>query len=165
MARVSKPSSLRTDRKISKAELKKREEIEQQLMGNADDVHSVPAYLTDYEKIYYTWLVNELKETNLITNIDKPLLEQTANCLHIMRQCDEHIRANGILVEKTDRYGNCEERENPSIKIKLNYQTKYASLCNQLGLSPAARASLANKAAMQAQQEADPMYQLLSGGM
>lgn len=161
MGRVSKPSSLRTDRKISKAELKRREELEKQLMGNADNVHSVPDYLNDYEKIYYSWLTHEVEISGLITNIDKPLLEQTANCLWIMRQCDDHINKNGILVEKTDRYGNCEEKENPSIKIKLNYMTKYAALCNQLGLSPAARATLAGKAAQIAQEEADPLVQAL----
>lgn len=161
MARVSKPSSLRTDRKVSKAELQRRAEIEEQLMGNSDDVHSVPEYLNEYEKIYYTWLTHEIEISGLITNIDKPLLEQTANCLFIMRQCDDHINKNGILVEKTDRYGNCEEKENPSIKIKLNYMTKYASLCNQLGLSPAARATLAGKAAQQAAEANDPLLQIL----
>ena len=98
MARLSKPSSLRTDRKISKEELQKRMEIEQQLMGSSDDIKSIPDYLNDYEKIYYKWLVNEVEISGLITNIDKPLLEQVANCLFIMKECDNHINDNGILI-------------------------------------------------------------------
>ena len=161
MARLSKPSSLRTDRKISKEELQKRMEIEQQLMGNSDDIKSIPDYLNEYETIYYKLLFNEVEISGLITNIDKPLLEQVANCLFIMKECDNHINDNGILVGKTDRYGNFEEKENPCIKIKLNYMSKYASLCNQLGLSPAARATLAAKAIQRAQDEADPLLQIL----
>jgi len=161
VSRNKKPASLKRGKSESKEELKRREEIERQLMGNSDDVKSIPEYLSDEEKIYYEWLVNELEVSNILSNIDKPLLEQTANCIHIMRKCDDHIRANGILVPKFDKFGNLEEKQNPSIKVKLDYQTKYASLCNQLGLSPAARAALAGRQMEQAQQEQDPLAQAL----
>lgn len=132
-------------------------------MGDSDDVKNVPDYLTDEEKIYYSWLIKEIEISGIITNIDKPLIEQVANCLYIMRQCDDHIRQNGILVRKVDRYGNVEDKENPSIKVKLNYQTKYAALCNQLGLSPAARSALAGRQLEAKQQEEDPLVQALKG--
>ena len=161
MPRVSKPASLRTDRKISKEEIQTREEIEEQLMGNSDNVKSIPNYLNDLEKIYYKWLTEEIEISGLVTNIDKPLLEQTANCLYVMRKCDEHINKNGLLVEKYDRNGNMEEKPNPSIKIKLDYMTKYASLCNQLGMSPSARATLASKSLQAQEEENDVLKQIL----
>jgi len=165
MPRQKKPATLKKGKSETKEQLKRREEIETQLMGNSDNVKSVPEYLTDEEKIYYAWLANEIEISGVITNLDKPLLEQTANCLYIMRQCDDHIRANGILVTKPDRFGNLEDKENPSIKIKLNYQTKYAALCNQLGLSPASRAALAGRQIEMKEEKDDPLLKVLRGGV
>lgn len=163
MSRARKPASLKKGKSESREQLKKREEIEKKLMGNTNDIKNIPDYLTDEEKVYYEWLINEIEISGILTNLDIPLVEQTANCLHIMRQCDDHIRQNGILVTKVDRYGNMEDKENPSIKVKLNYQTKYAALCNQLGLSPAARSALAGRQ-LEAKQEAeDPLLKALRG--
>lgn len=164
MARQRKPSSLKKGNSENKRQLAEREAIERQLMGNSDDVKSIPEYLSEEEKVYYRWLTEEIEICGIITNLDKPLLEQTANCLWVMHQCDSHIRENGVLVSKADRFGLIEEKENPSIKIKLAYQSKYASLCNQLGLSPAARASLAGKKAEAKEQENDVLLKILQGG-
>lgn len=163
LSRPRKPSSLKKGKSESKEQLAKREEIERQLMGNSDDVKSIPEYLNEEEKVYYKWLVNEIEICGLITNLDKPLLEQTANCLWVMNQCDEHIRKNGILIQKVDKFGLIEEKENPSIKIKLSYQTKYASLCNQLGLSPASRAALASRKMEAKENDEDPVIKVLRG--
>lgn len=161
MAKQRKPAGLKKGKSESKEQLKRREELEKQLMGSDDNVKNIPEHLTEEEKIYYKWLVNEIEIAGIITNLDIPLLEQTANCLYIMRQCDDNIRINGILVQKIDRFGNIEDKPNPSIKIKLDYQTKYATLCNQLGLSPASRASLAGRQAEVKAEEADPLFQAL----
>lgn len=163
MGKMKRPASLKKGKSENKQQLAEREEVEKKLMGNSDDVQVVPEYLTDEEKIYYTWLIHEIEICGLISNLDKPLLEQTANCLWVMHKCDEHIRANGILVSKPDRFGLVEEKENPSIKIKLSYQSKYQTLCNSLGLSPAARAGLASKKIEAKQNEEDPLLKILRG--
>ena len=165
MARQRKPASLKQGNSENKEELKRREELEKQLMGNDDNVRNIPEHLTEEEKIYYRWLVNEIEIAGVICNLDIPLLEQTANCLHIMRLCDDNIRKNGILVQRIDRFGNIEDKENPAIKVKLNYQTKYATLCNQLGLSPASRANLAGLQAKVSEEEKDPLLQILKEGI
>lgn len=145
------------------AQKKHREEIENALKGNSDNVKNIPEYLSSDEKIYYKWLAEEIEISGLLTNLDIPLLEQTANCLYIMRSCDDEIRKNGILINCVDRYGNENLKANPSIKIKLDYMTKYTTLCNQLGLSPAARASLAGKQIEAKQESEDPILKLLKG--
>lgn len=164
MGQARKPASLKKGKSENKTQLAKREAIEKALMGNTNEVHQVPSYLSYEEQIYYTWLVNEIEICGIISNLDKPLLEQTANCLWIMHQCDKHIRENGVLISKADRFGLIEEKENPSIKIKLSYQSKYQTLCNSLGLSPAARAGLAGKKLEAQQNEQDPLLKILQGG-
>lgn len=165
MSRARRPASVKKGKSETKEHLKRREEIEQMLKGSDDEIYAVPNYFTEEEKIYYKWLVDELKDLNILSNLDKPLLEQTANCIWIMRKCDDEIRENGIIVQKVDRYGNLEDKENPAIKIKLNFQTKYTTLCNQLGLSPSARATIADKQIMAKQEEQDPLLQLIKGGI
>lgn len=162
MARARKPANLKKGNSETVAQRKRREEIEKALRGNDDNVKNIPDYLSNDEKIYYKWLIDELEISGLITNLDIPIIEQTANCLYIMRNCDDTIRTEGILIKSFDKFGNEVTKPNPAIKIKLDYQTKYAALCNQLGLSPAARASLAGKQ-MDAKNEAqDPVLKLLS---
>lgn len=165
MGKARKPAGLKKGKSESKEQLKRREEIEKQLMGSDDNVRNIPEYLSAEEQIYYRWLTNEIEIAGIITNLDIPLLEQTANCLHIMRQCDDNIRDNGILVQKIDRFGNIEDKPNPAIKIKLDYQTKYATLCNQLGLSPASRATLAGRQAEVKAEEGDALLQILKEGI
>ena len=71
MARQRKPSSLKQGKSENKEQLAEREAIERQLMGNSDNVSSIPEYLSDEEKIYYEWLINELEICGIITNLDK----------------------------------------------------------------------------------------------
>lgn len=160
MARPRKPANLKGGKSESKEELKNRDLIEQALKGNTDDVENAPEHLNNIEQLYYKWLIKEIKSSNIISNLDKPLLEQVANCLWVMFECDEHIREVGLLVKKLDRYGIEEEKENPSIKIKLNYQTKYLAFCGQLGLSPSSRASLAGSALSEEIKKEDKFLQL-----
>lgn len=161
MARARAVASAKKGNSETKAQLKRRQEIEEALRGNDDEVKVIPKYLTKEEKVYYQWLLEELEVSGLITNLDKPIIEQTANCLYIMREADDLIRNEGILVKDYDKYGNEKQKQNPAIKVKLDYQAKYASLCNQLGLSPAARASLAGKQIEAKQEQLDPVLQLL----
>lgn len=154
---------LKKGKSESKEQLQRREELERQLMGNNDNVHNIPEHLCEEEQIYYKWLIQELEISGIITNLDIPLLEQTANSLWMIRQASDHIRENGILVLKQDRFGNIEEKENPSIKILQNTQTKYNTLCGQLGLSPAARASLAGKQAEVKEESEDELLKILRG--
>ena len=65
------------------------------------------------------------------------------------------------MVNGADKYGNPIPKENPAVKIELNYMTKYGQLCNQLGLSPSARASLAQKKIDDKEKEQDPLLQIL----
>src|SRR5699024_7207227 len=105
----------------------------------------IPEYLDDLSKGYYIFILNELKDTGVLCNVDKPTLEQTADCLSKIRQADEIINQEGIMVESMDRYGNITAKEHPMIKTKQTYLQRYMQLSNCLGLDPSARASLAAK--------------------
>ena len=123
MSRQRKPAVLKQGKSESKAQLKQREQIEQMLSGRDDLVYSVPQNLDSKGQMFYKFIVEELRHANILTNIDIPLVEQTADCLSKMRECDILIEKMGLFYEELDRYGNKKMVENIAIKTKLNLFT------------------------------------------
>lgn len=162
MARPSKPASLTVGNSETKKQKEERELMEQSLKGQVNMVYSVPEHLDDMAKIYYEFIVEELRYANILTDIDIPIVEQTADCLSKIRQCDDMINKLGLFYEEEDRYGHTKVVENVAVKTKLNLLTKYGQFCVQLGLSPSSRANLASKKIEAKQNEDDPLLQILN---
>ena len=138
MARQRKPAALKQGKSESKAQLQQRKQIEDMLNGDDDLVYSVPQNLDAKGQVFYQFIVEELRHANILTNIDIPLIEQTADCLSKMRDCDIMLEKNGLFYEELDRYGNSKLVENVAMKTKLNLMTKYSQFCNALGDIPKA---------------------------
>ena len=85
MARQRKPAALKQGKSESKAQLQQRKQIEDMLNGDDDLVYSVPQNLDAKGQVFYQFIVEELRHANILTNIDIPLIEQTADCLSKMR--------------------------------------------------------------------------------
>ena len=132
MARQRKPAALKQGKSESKAQLQQRKQIEDMLNGDDDLVYSVPQNLDAKGQVFYQFIVEELRHANILTNIDIPLIEQTADCLSKMRDCDIMLEKNGLFYEELDRYGNSKLVENVAMKTKLNLMTKYSQFCNAL---------------------------------
>lgn len=163
MARQRKPASLKQGKSETKEQLEIRQGIEQQLLGGTDKIGIVPNHLNDLAKVYYQFLVDELEISGLLSNLDIPLLEQTSDSLSKIRECDEALNAEGLVIRGTDRYGHEFQKENPYVRVKMNYLNQFRNLANQLGLSPSSRASLAGKKIDAKEEEEDPLLQILRG--
>jgi P27 family predicted phage terminase small subunit len=161
MAPARKPASLKKGKSESKEQLKIREEAEKQLIGNIDLIKIIPDYLDELAQFYYKFLVTELEISDILSNLDIPLLEQTADSLSKMRQADDIINRSGLLIDQLDRYGNSQLKEHPAISIKQKYLNQFRALSQQLGLSPASRAQLAGMKVALKEDEDDPLLQLL----
>lgn len=163
MARQKKPASLKQGKSESKEQLAYRDQIEQQLLGNADKISTIPEHLNDMAQVYYQFLITELEISGILSNLDIPLLEQTADTLSKIRDCDDALNEQGLVIEGIDRYGQTFAKENPYVKIKMAYLNQFRNLSNQLGLSPSSRASLAAKQIEQKEEEEDPVLKILRG--
>jgi P27 family predicted phage terminase small subunit len=163
MARQKKPASLKAGKSETKEQLAVREEIEKQLLGGTDKIATVPSHLNDLAQVYYQFLVNELEIGGLLSNLDIPLLEQTADTLSKIRECDSALNQQGLVLSGVDRYGHDYAKENPYVKIKMGYLNQFRNLANQLGLSPSSRAALASKKIDKQAEEEDPLLKVLRG--
>ena len=162
MAMPRKPASLKKGNTESKEMLKERELLEEKLRGNDNLLEEVPAHLDEYAKEYYVFLIEELKESGLLCNLDIPTIANAADCVSKMIECDNIINRDGLIEVSYDKFGTPIKKENPAIKTKHNYMTKYVQLSNALGLDPSSRASLAAKKIEAKETQASPLMQILN---
>lgn len=163
MARPRKPASLKAGNSETKEQLAAREEVEKQLLGSTDKIKNEPEHLSELSKVYYKYLVEELEISGVLSNLDIPVLEQTADCLSKIRECDDNLNERGLVIKRIDRYGHENEVKNPYVDIKMAYLNQFRALANQLGLSPSSRASLASKKIEQKVEDEDPLLKILRG--
>lgn len=137
MARPPKPIALMTSN-LSKEEVENRKEAEKKVKGNNNKVYRPRKELPDQVKSIYKSIANELKEADVLSNLDIDLLETTAYAIYRMRQARDRINKDGIVITTPKGIA-----KHPAINIEKDYQSIFQNGCIQLGLSPSARAKLA----------------------
>lgn len=157
MARPKKPANLQTGHTYSKAQLQEMARLEEEICCADDVVNIVPEYLNEYAKIYYQYLIGNLRESGInVCNLDRPLIETTADCLsriYIARKC---IDEQGMVFDNDGK-----KVVNPYVKIHLDYMTKLTQLTSRLGLDPSSRSTLASLHVENKEEEQDEVMQLI----
>jgi P27 family predicted phage terminase small subunit len=150
MARPTK-SAATFKGKISKAELEERQKREQRLKGGSP--LTPPSYLNAHQQELYVFIVEELKNAAILCGLDTYILETCVIAIdrlqYIERQINEDI---SMLFSKE------------LLIAKDKYTKDLYRCCNELSLSPQARAKLANINVQAEKEQQDPVLQLLSGG-
>lgn len=162
VGRPRKPANLKEGKSETKAHLEERNQIEQELKGSDDKVYEIPEQLDELGQEYYMFLIEELEASNILSNLDIPLLTQTADTLSKMQQADCIINKEGIIYEVYDKFGNSLPKEHPAVGVKHKYLNQFRALSTQLGLSPSARASLSEMKMQAKDDEEDPVAKILS---
>lgn len=138
----------------SKEWLEQRKREEENLRSDTNLLYDVPEHLDEMAKLYYQFLIKELESSCILCNLDIPTLEQTSDCLSKIRQADDILNEEGIMLKQENRYGEVKIIEHPMVKTKHTYLTRYVTLANALGLDPSSRAVLASRK-LEAQGETD----------
>ena len=96
--RPPKPLALMT-KNLTKEEIQIRTEQEEKLKGKDDKVYKAPKGIPkEVAKIYKT-IVNELKEANILNNLDIELITTTAYAIFRMKEAREKIDRDGVVLE------------------------------------------------------------------
>ena len=160
MARRKLPAAVLKGNTYSKSELEQLQRIEEEMLGFDDALDEVPEQLDDIGRIYYEYILNNLRETKIpICNLDKNTIILVADALSNIYKCQLDIKKRGLLVVKTERNGAENLAPNPSIKIMHDFENKYIQLSSQLGMTPSARSTLAS---MQLEQKAEDEDEVLN---
>lgn len=162
MARPRKPASLNTSSDYTEGERQKRIKVEDELRGNSNHVMDIPDHLDEMAKEYYSFITRELEVSNLLSDLDIPLVEQTADALSKVRQADEIINQEGIMIVEFDRAGNEIRKEHPLVNTKIKYLKEFRQMSTQLGMSPSSRAELAVLKIEKEEEDNNPLLNILN---
>ena len=131
MARPHKSAHNITGNDFSQSQLNKLKEIEDALHGSNKDLINVSDKLSDATKYYYLKLLSQIN-TNILSDLDKPIIEQCAFNLVKIDECHKSIDDSGLVVNG---------KANPHVAILKNLEISYNKQSSLLGLSPNDRAS------------------------
>ena len=165
MARPRKPGSLKAGKSETKSHLEERAKVEEEMSGNNDLLDEAPEILDEDGQAYYYFLIEQLSDSGILSNLDIPVLTQTADCLSKMDQADRIINSNpeGIMIKGIDRNGNEYIKEHPAVNTKQKYLNQFRALSTQLVLSPSSRASLAEAKIQKEKDSEDELMKILGG--
>lgn len=151
MSRPAKPADAGTG-KIGKQAKNDRKNAENTLKGDAKSVQ--PAYkLTKNQRKIFNLIRKVLSEAEVLGELDTYVLTATAVAADRIAEIDLKVNENpGLMLDK-DTAG-----------VRGKYWSDFRQGCNELGLSPQARAKLGIVAAANKAKEHDPLAQILSGG-
>lgn len=133
---------------FTKSERELRENIEESLMSPDSLVYDVPSELTHKkEKDLYKFIVENMKASGVLCNLDVQLLICTVRaCLH-MNEAEADIKKNGLIIQG---------KKNAAVDIFNTYQKQFLACCSSLCLSPTSRAKIGSLAIAQIEKENDP---------
>ena|ERR1700752_1949578 len=140
-----------SSRHLSKEEIQVRSEMEDKLKGS-DTKLTAPKHLSTKQKKIFNTIVNELKASGILGNLDVFLLETCSISIDRLQEIEQLINEN---IE------NLFNKQLMSAKEK--YSKDFFRCCNELSLSPQSRAKLGVITMEQKRNSADPLLKLLNG--
>ncbi|GAA0817486.1 MULTISPECIES: phage terminase small subunit P27 family [Clostridium] len=151
MARPSKSVKVMS-KNLTKEEKELRLETEEKLKGGADNI-SPPTHLNARQKKIFNYVVDQLRESNILGNLDIYILSQTSIAIDRLQQIEKLINNDINRIYDKDL-----------IKAKSEYTKDFFRCCNELSLSPQSRAKLGNINMQAKERDEDVLLKVLAGG-
>jgi len=148
MARPAKSVKVKTGALASEEEML-RNGVEERLRGTPAEPEA-PDYLTDDQKSIFRFIVDELRESEILGRLDVYTLEFTAIAISRLREINNRINRDPTLLSDASLQS-----------ARAKYQNDMWRGANELCLSPQARAKIGSLAAQAAKQKEDPLLKVL----
>lgn len=148
MARPAKPVSVQ-QAAMTKEEISERQEMEEKLKKKGRLIP--PKYLSKEQKKIFKFIVDNLKEADILGKLDIPIIAQTAICIDRLQTIEEKINEDTRLL-----------MDGKIMAAKDKYTKDFFRCCNELCLSPQARAKMALSAYKSKEEQSDPIGDLLA---
>jgi P27 family predicted phage terminase small subunit len=150
MARPAKATSTKTGA-ITKDEERLRKLSEARLKCG-DDKLTPPDYLTDSQREIFEYIQTELKSAEILGNLDIFVLSNAAIAIDRMQSIEKQIDDDPKLL-----------LESKVMSARDKYSKDFFRCCNELCLSPQARAKLSIQNVAALKEEEDPYLALING--
>ncbi|NFH81706.1 P27 family phage terminase small subunit [Clostridium botulinum] len=151
MARPCKSAKILTECSQTKEEINSRIEKEKLIRGNANNIiPSMP--LTESQYKLFEFIVDELKASEILSNLDKFLLTKAAIAIDRLHYIESLVNQKQNLLFNKD-----------VMSKKDSYDKDFYRCCNELCLSPQSRAKIANININAKNAEEDAVIKVLRG--
>ena len=157
MPKASKPVSM-MNKHLSKDEIETLKEAEAKVKTASDKVYEIPTDIIKSEQEVYKFIVEEMRELDLLTNLDIERIKICANSVVNIRQARVLIRKYGLVYEKPD--GSLQK--NPAVNVLKDYEAIYSKCEKELCLSPQSRMALSKMIAESQANNEDELLKILS---
>lgn len=152
MARPTKSALVLSDCSQTKEEIETRIKNEEELRGNGDLIIP-PSFLHPRQKKIFNYIVEQLKASGILGNLDIFILQTCAIAIDRLQEIEKSINKDSDkMFDKT------------VMSAKDKYTRDLFRCCNELSLSPQARAKIGNINLDEKKKKADPLLRVLSGG-
>lgn len=131
---------------MSKKEKQQRKKSENRLKGNSDNIKPAEHLTSNQVKIFHE-LVNELKGSDILSNLDVYVLSACAISLDRISFSEKLLNNNPLNKD--------------AMKIQEQYMKQFLRLCSELGLSPQSRSKISSIVAGEKGQKQNPVVQIL----
>ena len=145
MGRPCKNVVMQAERSLNKDEAARRLDAENKLKGSCNQLIP-PDYLTEEQAAIFNYIVNNLEASGILGNLDIYVLTECSICIDRMQDIEQGMNRNGLSANL--------------LRMKESYTKAFFRYCNELSLSPQARAKLAN-VTVQGEQK-NPLEEFLS---
>lgn len=133
---------------LTKEEKKIKKEAEEKLKGGTNKIKP-PTYLNKNQKNIFKYIVKELKETNILTNLDIYVLSNCAISVDRIQEAEKLLNEDILNKE--------------ALRLKESYIKDLFREMNELCLSPQSRAKMANLNIAAQENKEDPVLKALAG--
>lgn len=148
----------------TKEAMKERLEVENKLKGSSDNL--LPPDFIQADEVAlnkFNELVTNLKEVDVITNVDVDLLANYASYWSLYVKATKALIMQSLVEEQENKLGMITKVQNPYIKIQQGYGDRLVKLASLFGLSPADRTRIAHLNPSDKEEQKDPLLDLLKG--
>lgn len=133
----------------TKTEESERLEVEEKIRGKSEKLLA-PRHLTDPQKKIFYWIKSELEDSEILSNLDKYILAQFAIAVDRLQAIEMQINNDFSLI--------CDKG---LMSSKDKYTKDLYRCCNELCLSPQARAKIGSLSLKAQSEKSDPLTKIL----
>lgn len=163
MARPRKDTSA-LQGSYTKEAMKERLENENRLKGKTDKLIAPEIVKIDEVALAkFEELVEELKEVDVIANVDVDLLGGYCTSYSGYVRATKMLMIQNLVEEQENKLGAITKMQNPYIKVQQSYLDRMIKIASLFGLSPADRTRIAHLNPSDKNDKPDPLLELLNG--
>lgn len=126
---------------LTREEIEKRKKAEERLKPRADKI-TCPSWLDGVAKAEWQRVIGELKELELVSNIDLTALAMYCDAVSKYREASDLVRKEGPVVTFKNALGATNKVKHPAVEVMKTMAVIAKSYGSEFGLSFGARTRL-----------------------